>query len=78
MWTVAHAERRQDMKREFGWFRIGSGLILSLLLLAVVPACKPLIEVTVHAQCSPPAATTDHSPPPTGCPNGRWPNGSCR
>lgn len=40
------------MKRELGWFRTGSGVILSLLFLMVVPACsRPFIEVTVGAKC---------------------------
>ena len=69
------------MKRGRGWFQIGSGLVLSLLFLMVLQACStPLIQVTVRAQYGPSAAMTDNnSPPPTGgCPNGRWPNGSCR
>lgn len=42
------------MKRELGWFRIGSGLILSLLFLMAFPACtRPFIEVSVGAKCEP-------------------------
>jgi hypothetical protein len=51
------------MKREHGWFQIGSGLVLSLLFLIVLPACKPLIEVKVDAQCGSEAIKDDGSPP---------------
>jgi hypothetical protein len=64
------------MKRELGWFQIGSGLVLSLLFLIVLPACKPLIEVKVDAQCGPKG---DKEDPPTGpgaspC---RWEGNTC-
>jgi hypothetical protein len=51
------------MKRERGWFQIGAGLALSLLFLMVLPACKPLIQVTVAAQCGPEAMKDENSPP---------------
>lgn len=52
------------MKRELGWLRIGSGLVLSLLFLIVLPACtKPLIQVSVDAKCGPEAIGNE---PPTG------------
>lgn len=54
------------MKRELGWFRIGSGLVVSLLLLIVLPACsRPFIEVTVGAQCEPKG---EKNPSPEGPP----------
>ncbi len=67
------------MKRELGWFRIGSGLVFSLLFLMVIPGCKKaLMEVTVHAQCGP-EAMRDIDTPPTGqwtCPT-KKPGGGC-
>ena len=68
------------MKKERGWFQLGAGLILSLLFLMVLPACKPLIEVTVRAQCTPQAAMIEDNSLPTGsewtCPT-RKPAGQC-
>lgn len=54
------------MKKEWRWFQIGSGLVLSVVFLTVLPACKPLIEVTVQAQCAP-VSMKDKDNPPTGC-----------
>ncbi len=40
------------MKMKRGWFRLSSGLALSLLCLAILPACsRPFIEVNVGAKC---------------------------
>lgn len=52
------------MSRERGWLQTCSGLALFLLFLMVLPACKPLIEVTVHAQCAPEAMKENDAP---GC-----------
>ncbi len=55
------------MNRGREWLRIGSGLLLSLLFLMVLSACvKPLLEVTVRAQCGP-EAVEGKDAPPTGC-----------
>ena len=52
------------MKRDLGWFQIGSGLALSLLFLIVLPACtRPFIEVSVGTKCVPEAVRGDD---PTG------------
>ena len=68
------------MKREPRWIGIGSGLVLSMLFLTILPACKPLIEVTVRSQCTPQAAMIDDNDLPTGgvwtCPTKR-PGGEC-
>lgn len=61
------------MSREHRWFQIAFRLILPLLFLTVLPACKPLIEVTVHTQCGPEAVKDI---PPTGCK--RMPDGSLK
>jgi hypothetical protein len=63
------------MKRKPKWFRISSGLVLSLLFLMVLPACKPLIEVTVHAQCASEAMRGDDTPPTGKC---LYVNGVCQ
>lgn len=60
------------MYRKCRWFQHASGLGLSLLFFSVLPACKPLIEVKVDAQCGPEAVKDI---PPTGCkrmPDGSW------
>ncbi len=52
------------MKREDRWFRMSSGLALSLLFLMALPGCtKPFIQVTVDAKCGPEG---DKEDPPTG------------
>ncbi len=65
------------MKSELGWFRIGSGLVFSLLFLMVLSACKPLVEVTVRTGGL--EALRDADIPPTGqwnCPT-KKPEGTC-
>ena len=66
------------MKSELGWFRINSGLMLSLLFLMILPACHtPLIEVKIDAQCR---STGDDNSPPTGPAGGtscRWKGDTC-
>lgn len=65
------------MKKERRWFQIGSGLVLSLLFLTVLPACHtPLIEVKVDAQCGPKGDKEDL---PTGpaSPSCNWNGDTC-
>lgn len=55
------------MVKRRGWFRIGSGVILSLLFLTALPACvRPLVEVTVRT-CEP-GAMPDKDGSPQGKP----------
>jgi hypothetical protein len=67
------------MKRELGWLRSGSGLVLSLLFLMSISACtKPLIEVKVDAQCGP--NKDNDNTLPTGPGKGtscRWDGDTC-
>ena len=52
------------MIRKPGWFQIGFGLLLPLLVLMIFPACStPLIAVKVDAQCEPKGV---NEPPPAG------------
>ena len=58
------------MKRELGWFQIGTGLGLFLLCVVALAGCA---KVTV--QCTPPNAISTGEPPPTGC--GKDRHGNC-